>query len=209
MDDLLNLSETAALLGVHTATVRAWADQGKLPARRTPGGHRRFARADVVTYASAQNRQKDTAVQLVIQNMMGRARLEMHGGGLSLESWYQQLDDTAKREHGEIGRRLLHLVIQYLSGDEDKDLLADLRQVGCDYEKLGRQHGLALAQTTRAYLYFREFLTDAVFDMMSTAGSQSPTDWGDIRRQIVFITNEILLSLIEAHETAIHSKPSA
>ena len=197
----LNLSETADILGVHSATVRAWADQGKLPVRRTPGGHRRFARSDVENYALAQNRQQNTAVQLVIQNMMGRARMEMHDGKLSLEIWYQQLSENAKRQHGEIGRRLLHLVIRYLSDEGDDDILADLRQIGCDYEQLGREHGLTLSQTTRAYLFFREILSESVYDMIAASGIQSPTDWGNIRRQIIFVTNEILLALIEAHET--------
>ena len=201
--DWLNLSETADRLGVHPATIRAWSDQGKLPTRRTPGGHRRFARADVEAYAFAQNRQQNTAVHLVIQNVMGRARLELHGGKLDLESWYQQLSDAAKRQHGEIGRHLLNLVIHYLSDEDDADLLADLHQIGREYEQLGREHGLSLAQTTRAYLFFREILSDSVYDIIAASGSQSPTDWGDIRRQIVFITNEILLALVEAHESVI------
>ena len=201
--DWLNLSETADLLGVHPATIRAWSDQGKLPTRRTPGGHRRFARVDVEAYALTQNRQQNTAVHLVIQNMMGRARLQMHSGKLSLEDWYQQLSENAKRQHGEIGRQLLTLVTHYLSDENDEDGLADLRQIGRDYEQLGREHGLTLAQTTRAYLFFREILTESIYDMIAASGSQSPTDWGDIRRQIIFITNEILLALIEAHETVI------
>jgi excisionase family DNA binding protein len=38
----LTASEAAALIGVSVATVRGWADQGRLPSRRTVGGHRRF-----------------------------------------------------------------------------------------------------------------------------------------------------------------------
>lgn len=38
----LTASEAAALLGVSVATVRGWADQGRLPSHRTVGGHRRF-----------------------------------------------------------------------------------------------------------------------------------------------------------------------
>jgi excisionase family DNA binding protein len=38
----LTASEAAALLGVSIATVRGWADQGRLPSHRTVGGHRRF-----------------------------------------------------------------------------------------------------------------------------------------------------------------------
>jgi excisionase family DNA binding protein len=38
----LTASEAAALIGVSVATVRGWADQGRLPSHRTVGGHRRF-----------------------------------------------------------------------------------------------------------------------------------------------------------------------
>lgn len=39
----LTASEAAALIGVSVATVRGWADSGRLPSHRTVGGHRRFA----------------------------------------------------------------------------------------------------------------------------------------------------------------------
>lgn len=38
----LTASEAAALIGVSVATIRGWADQGRLPSHRTVGGHRRF-----------------------------------------------------------------------------------------------------------------------------------------------------------------------
>ncbi|WP_217913550.1 MerR family transcriptional regulator [Miltoncostaea marina] len=38
----LTASEAAALLGVSVATIRGWADQGRVPSHRTVGGHRRF-----------------------------------------------------------------------------------------------------------------------------------------------------------------------
>jgi excisionase family DNA binding protein len=37
----------AELLGVHTATIARWAREGKLTPLRTPGGHRRYSRADI------------------------------------------------------------------------------------------------------------------------------------------------------------------
>ncbi len=39
----LTASEAAALIGVSVATVRGWADSGRIPSHRTVGGHRRFA----------------------------------------------------------------------------------------------------------------------------------------------------------------------
>jgi len=44
---VLRLSEAAALLGVHPDTLRRWSDEGKVPVSRTPGGERRYSRADI------------------------------------------------------------------------------------------------------------------------------------------------------------------
>jgi excisionase family DNA binding protein len=53
-DDLLTPREVAALLGVRTTTIARWARDGLLkPAVRTPGGHRRYRRGDVVALRDA------------------------------------------------------------------------------------------------------------------------------------------------------------
>jgi excisionase family DNA binding protein len=43
----LAIGETAQILGASPASIRRWADQGFLPAYRTPGGQRRFDRVEV------------------------------------------------------------------------------------------------------------------------------------------------------------------
>jgi molybdopterin-binding protein len=45
------IGEAAALLGVSTDTVRRWADGGRLPTRRTEGGHRVVDGADLARLA--------------------------------------------------------------------------------------------------------------------------------------------------------------
>jgi len=45
--------EIAKLMLVTTATVRQWAQKGKLPAQVTPGGHRRFHIKDVEAFAGS------------------------------------------------------------------------------------------------------------------------------------------------------------
>lgn len=47
----LSPSDVAELLMVSTAAVRQWAQRGDLPAKTTPGGHRRFLRQDVEQFA--------------------------------------------------------------------------------------------------------------------------------------------------------------
>ncbi len=53
-DKLLTPTEVAALLRVSPVTVRHWALEGKLPFETTPGGHRRFTRAAVESFAREQ-----------------------------------------------------------------------------------------------------------------------------------------------------------
>lgn len=46
-EPLLTNAEVAALYRVDKSTVSRWADRGKLPFIRTPGGHRRYREADI------------------------------------------------------------------------------------------------------------------------------------------------------------------
>jgi excisionase family DNA binding protein len=53
-DLLLTPREVADILGVSAVTVGRWARTGVLePSVRTPGGHRRYRRADVLAFQDA------------------------------------------------------------------------------------------------------------------------------------------------------------
>lgn len=49
--DTFTTAQAARLLGVSVATVVNWIDDGRLRAHKTPGGHRRIAREDLVAFA--------------------------------------------------------------------------------------------------------------------------------------------------------------
>jgi excisionase family DNA binding protein len=46
----LTLGQAARFLGVAQSTIRKWSDSGRVPAFYTPGGHRRYRRADLETF---------------------------------------------------------------------------------------------------------------------------------------------------------------
>ena len=48
--DWMRLAEAATLLNVSPSTLRRWGDAGKVTCRRTPGGQRRFARAEMESW---------------------------------------------------------------------------------------------------------------------------------------------------------------
>lgn len=51
--DLVPIGEAARIFGVTVATVRRWEREGKISAQRTPGGQRRFNRAEIERVRSA------------------------------------------------------------------------------------------------------------------------------------------------------------
>jgi excisionase family DNA binding protein len=46
----LTLGQAARFLGVAQSTIRKWSDKGRVPAFYTPGGHRRYRRADLESF---------------------------------------------------------------------------------------------------------------------------------------------------------------
>jgi excisionase family DNA binding protein len=77
-DDLMTPREVAAMLGVRASTVALWARLGSLkPAVRTPGGHRRYFRGDVLAFRDDRgSRDSDPAYE---QMMRDAVRLYRQG----------------------------------------------------------------------------------------------------------------------------------
>ena len=154
----INLGDAADFVGVHPTTMRAWADKGEIPSQRTPGGHRRFRRQDLEAWNESQSRSQQAGAQLIMQNTLGQARLKLTEGNLAGQEWYQQLDEKLRAVHQQSGRHLLQLIMRYISANgRDDEALEEARRIGRNYEEMGRANGLSLAETIRAYLFFREF----------------------------------------------------
>jgi excisionase family DNA binding protein len=195
-DQWLALGPAARLLGVHPSTLRAWADKGEIASQRTAGGHRRFRRSDLEIWAVAHRASSPVEPLLVVQNAIGRTRLELADGKLSGESWYQKLTDEQRTLYREGSRRLMRELIRYVSiaGDAPSE---EARQLGKDYARIGRRAGLTLQEAVEAFQFFREFLLDSIFSVYETAGVRSASAWGDMRRRISRFTHMVLMALID------------
>jgi excisionase family DNA binding protein len=82
----LTLGQAANYLGVAQSTIRKWTDQGTLPAIKTPGGHRRYRRADLELFLerSRPGRPSRGPLILIVDDDAGlrgfvRAALEYEG----------------------------------------------------------------------------------------------------------------------------------
>lgn len=196
--DWLGLSDAAQILGIHPSTLRAWADKGDIPSHRTAGGHRRFKRTELEVWASARRSSQPSEVQVVVQNAIGRTRLELADGRLRQESWYQKLNEEQRARYRDGSRRLMRELI-HSSQYEAAQTEMEAHVLGSEYARIGRQSGLSLKEAVAAYLFFREFLFESIFSVYETAGVRPSSAWSEMRRKVSGFTNQVLLALIEAY----------
>lgn len=198
----ISLRHAAEILGVHPATVRNWADKGDLPSRRTPGGHRRFRRADLMNYAETQGELQPLEVQVIIQNALGQARMQVSGGNLDEQAWYAPITDRTRQHMRQMGVRTLEAIRKYLVQGAPDSLLQSAVDQGKEYAMFLTQDGLALPDAVRGFLYFTDFVINSVLTWSEiTPTRNSPTEWVTLLRQVNTFVHTMLLSIIEYYHT--------
>ena len=109
-DPLLSSTQAARLIGVHPASIKRWANQGKLKCVKTPGGHRRFLKSAVLGLA------EQTETLEFVQNLLKAliAGKQMQAEAILLNHWGQL---TRWENVGdEIGIMLEEIGIAWLAG---------------------------------------------------------------------------------------------
>lgn len=198
-EDWLSLSEVAGRLGVHPSTVRSWSDQGHLPAHRTQGGHRRFRRRDVDLWIQTHREEGLDESHLVVQAALKNIRVKVSEGALESEGWYEKLDDEARTQYRHSGRALLQGLLDSLAQNGEYDD-SEAHSLGFEYASRGWRRGLTAAEASRAFLFFRNTLLDAMLAVYEEASIQTPKAWSEIFRKIFRFTDQIQLTLLETYE---------
>jgi len=198
-EDWLSLSEVAGRLGVHPSTVRSWSDQGHLPAHRTQGGHRRFRRSDVDLWIQTHREEGLDEGHLVVQAAMKNIRVKVSEGTLESEGWFNKLDEEARTQYRHSGRALLQGLLDSLAQNGEYDD-SEARSLGFEYASRGWRRGLTAAEASRAFLFFRNTLLEAMLAVYEDASIQTPKAWSDIFRKIFRFTDQIQITLLETYE---------
>lgn len=205
-DEWLSLREAAEMLGMHPATVRLWADRNELPTRRTSGGHRRFRRADIEAHLRQETRRKPSpAAQLLVQSVLGRVRFAFTDGTLTTFAWYTHFDEHARSGYRDLGRRLLELLLRALAGaTSEAELRSEAVHLGQEYGCVTRASHVSLADTVRAFLYFRSLVDESLLQLAEVQGVREHQElpWAESLHQVQILTNELLPALIEGAQGA-------
>ena len=202
-DEWLSLSAASELVGVHPATLRAWADRGHVASQRTAGGHRRFRKSDIEQWARSR-REPTASVEMLIHNAMGRVRMTMEQADMP---WLMRLDPATRAAHRELGRRMLMEIAAALDPSADSStVVPKAQQLGADYIRLSRSHGLTLVETVRTFTFFRDSIADSFVQLVSHLEAAAAPDWIAMNHQLNEFSNAVLLGLIESYQS---TEPSA
>ena len=117
-DTWLSLGPASRLLGVDPDTLRRWADAGKVRSFATPGGHRRFSRADLERVAAARRSGRPSLAALGAtpeRFTQAYARSYRSGSAAPAASSVDAQDRAAFRTEG---RRLVETLVAYLDATD-------------------------------------------------------------------------------------------
>jgi excisionase family DNA binding protein len=185
----LSLHEASKRLNVHPATLREWADRGRIRTFRTPGGHRRFSVEDVDAIAG----EAAPELALFMNALVGQARLATTAGQLATEPWYSRFDDDAKERQRQLGHVLMRLLIAYLR-DMNKEWTSDIRALGESYAALSRDAGLSLGDAMRAFHLFEGLVHASTKQLSAVQAGGS----ADLERHAGWFLNEVRVAMVES-----------
>jgi len=196
----LNISEASRILGVSEAALRQWTDERKIKAFITPGGHRRYSRADLKKFVTAHP--KMLGVRDLVSEIGETVELhrEIARNSLNSAPWYNKLSQESQDHFADMGRRLLSLIVKYISEPSKRDETMHLaRQVGHDMGKTLAIHGLPLADSVEAFLVHREPVVNVATSMLKRRDAFTGRVVDAIPLAINVI-DETLVSLVAAHQ---------
>jgi DNA-binding transcriptional MerR regulator len=176
--------------------VRLWSDKGVLPTHRTSGGHRRYRRDEVLLWAKTA-REVRVEPESIMPQAMKNVRVQIGEANLESESWYEKLDENARRQYRESAHSLAQGLMTYLSSENGDDFEA--HAIGYEYASRARRYGLSEVDATRALLFFRNALIESVMKVYREANILSGKAWEDMLHKMHTFTDQILVSLLETY----------
>lgn len=198
----LSLSEASRLLGVHSTTLRRWADAGNVRVYFTPGGHRRFALADIEALRQEQPLHGNALANTWARQAVSQAREEAQHTEHS-PAWLATLGDEEREMWRNVGMQLMGVVLRYVNArtDDEAVLLNEARAIGSEYATQALRSNLSLSTALEVALFFRDSLVDAAMQLPEQA-SLRPEASARLLRQISHILNIVKLAVVEGYEAA-------
>jgi excisionase family DNA binding protein len=195
----LSLSEASRMLGVHSTTLRRWADAGTVPVYITPGGHRRFALVDIEALRAQKPLPNHALAHSWAQRALHQARTELQRVEQS-PAWLAHLDEQERGTWRRVSMRLMGVVLRYVSAqDDDAMLLEEARSIGATYAEQAQHAQMPLSAALEAALFFRDSLVEAAMDLPEQT-TMRPEASARLLRRISQVLNAVQLAVVAGYE---------
>ena len=183
----LSLRDACRLLDVSNTTLRQWADNGYLRVYRTPGGHRRFLRSDVESFANAPEQAQDQVRDDAVEgSALRKIRRRLGRNDVLQQPWYQSVEEEGKVRMRLFGRRLHSILLQESSARRRRqELLDEAHLLGHEYGTEMSERGVALKDTIEAFVFFRTMVLD----------STNPGSWA----RIIETADRVLVGMADSY----------
>ena len=180
--------------------MRQWADAGHLRVYRTPGGHRRFAREDLVAFTRQQPVAAPSETPDKLEDAaLRRIRRRLSHEEVASQSWYQSVQEEGRDRMRLFGRRLLSLLVQGLpqrrASGRRQEVLAEALMLGHEYGAEMSERNVPLKDTVEAFIFFRTLVLDST-------GNRT---WGPILE----LADRVLVGVVESYQKRMEPSSAA
>ncbi|HET7030641.1 MAG TPA: helix-turn-helix domain-containing protein [Candidatus Limnocylindrales bacterium] len=205
-DPPLSLGPASRLLGVDPDTLRRWADDGRIEAFTTSGGHRRFARAAVERILEA--RRHDATLRLAslgaTRDRLSRAYRRGYASPTDVGDVREAIPAADRDAYRDGGRALVAALLAHLDADDDAARTRAEAIATAATEDLARRMasaGIPLAEAVSLFVAARRpFLSE--LGVIARRRSIDPDRLAGIYDASSGLLDRLLLRLVSAHGAA-------
>ena len=203
-DGWVSMGPASRTLGVDPDTLRRWADTGRVRAYMTPGGHRRFSRADLDRVAAVRRPAEPPLAALgTTPDRVTRAYARAYRSGSPVAA--SRLPDDARVALRADGRRLVAVLLAYLdaTGEPDRDRWAAeaLGLIGAAGRRLA-DIGADVREVVAIFLQARRPLLEEL-GTLGRRRALEPSRLASLYERAAVLLDRLLLHLLETHAAAL------
>lgn len=200
----LSVREASALIGISPATLRRWSVAGNVQAFTTPGGHRRFARSEILTLLKSPIQQSTCPIHPT--NTAAHLSRTYHHTMEQLSPWQAWLSgfgEIAKGSLREQGSRMSTSLMRYMEANDPQERRTSIlcaREAAGEFGRMTAKSSLEIRQAVQVFLAFRMLFLGDIFEG-SLLSQRSKFESTHMFIMATEAFDELLISLMEAHES--------
>jgi excisionase family DNA binding protein len=202
----LSLGPAARLIGVDPDTLRRWADEGRIEAWATPGGHRRFSRRDLDRLIAARRAGQPRALASLgaTPERLNRAYRRSYLGPETSASMHVAVAERERDAFRRDGRRLVQVLLAHLDADDPGSRARAEAEAGRLADDLGRRLACSGTSLTDSVALFvaarRPFLSE--LGAIGRRRKLEPTRLSGLYDDASGLLDRLLLRLVSTHQEA-------